>query len=142
MTNAIIGHGLVYAIEDSPAGTGTFTNVAEVIDLTPPNTMTDDVDATHFESPNKFREYIPGLIEPGDCSFRINWIPNDTTGARLMALRTSGEVLQHQVTWPNGVTWTFSAYVKGFEPDTPIDGRMTATVTCKVSGSVVEAPAA
>ena len=141
MTNAIIGYDTLYEIEDgeSPAA---FQAVAEVISITPPNEQVNDVNATHMKSPNRTMEYIAGMIEPGDCSLEINWIPNDTTGAFLLGLKNSGATRQHRITWPNGVTWTFSAYVKGFEPQSPIDDRMTATVTCKVAGSVLEAPAA
>ena len=141
-TNAMIGYGTIYEIGvDTDTPPASFTEVAEVIGITPPNSQVDDVEATHLRSPNRTREYIAGLVEPGDCSLEINWIPNDTTGQLLLGLKASGERRQHKITWPNGVTWTFTAYVKGFEPGLPTDDRMTATVTCKVAGSLIEAAA-
>lgn len=141
MTNAILGYDTLYEIHDG-ADPGTFDAIAEVIAITPPNEQADDIEATHLKSPNRTREYIAGLIEPGEMSFQINWVPNDTTGQLLLALKASGDTRQHRITWPNGVTWTFSAYIKGFEPTTPIDDRLTATITARVTGSTVEAAAA
>ena len=139
-SNALLGFGVVYEIGDDALDPPTdWIEEAEVNQITPPNTQAADVEVTHMQSPNRTREYIAGLIEPGDASFGINWIPNDTTGQLMLSLKTSGERRSHRITWPNGVTWTFRAYVKGFEPSTPMDDKMTATVTCKVSASVVEA---
>lgn len=138
MSNAIIGYDTLYEIHDG-ADPGVFEAVAEVISISPPNDQSDDIDVTHFKSPNRTREFVPGLIDPGEASFEINWIPNDTTGALILTLKNSGEKRQHRITWPNGVTWTFSGYVKGFEPSSPINDRMTAVVTIKVSSTTVEA---
>lgn len=139
MTTALLGYGATYAIDD---GAGQFVPLAEVVDITPPNQQIEDVEATHMTSPNRTREYIAGLIDPGEASLTINWVPNNATDQRLLELRDSGEALPHRITWSNGVTWTFTGYVKGFEPGAPIDDRMTAVVTLRVSGSTVVAPAA
>lgn len=138
MSNAIIGYDTAYAIHDGE-DPGAFDTIAEVISITPPNEQADDVEATHFKSANRTREYIAGLIEPGEASFDINWIPGDATATIILDLKASGDIRQHRITWPNATTWTFSGYIKGFEPQSPIDDRMTATVTIKVTSSTVEA---
>jgi Lambda phage tail tube protein, TTP len=133
-TNAMIGYSTLvyYADAESP---GTFTQVTEVIEVTPPNQAADDVDATHFTSPNRTREYIQGLIEPGEASIVLNRIPGGTAEIAIMALRDSGARRMWRFVWPNNTIWDFVAYVKGYETTSPIDDRMTATCTLKVSGS-------
>jgi predicted secreted protein len=134
MTNAMIGYTSQVFFSDT-SSPGVFTQVAEVIEITPPNAVADDVDATHFTSPNRTREYITGLIEPGEASFGMNRIPGGTTEVALMALQTSGASRLWRFIWPNGTMWEFVAYVKGYESASPIDDRMTATCTLKVAGS-------
>ncbi|MCG7520849.1 phage tail tube protein [Ruegeria sp. Ofav3-42] len=134
MTNALLGYDTAYAIHDGQ-DPGAFQDIAEVMEITPPNEQSDDVEATHYKSPGKKREYIQGLTDPGEMTFGINWIPSDATDTIIQGLKASGEKRDHRITWPNGVTWTFNGYIKGFEPTAPIDDRMTATVTVRVSGS-------
>jgi Lambda phage tail tube protein, TTP len=133
-TNAMIGYQttVFYADAESP---GIFTQVTEVIEVTPPNAVADDVDATHFTSPNRTREYIAGFIEPGEASFGVNRIPGGSLEIALMALRDSGARRMWRFVWPNNTIWDFVAYVKGHETTSPIDDRMTATYTLKVAGS-------
>ena len=133
-SKAIIGYDTAFAIHDG-GDPGSFSDVAEVMDITPPNQQADDVETTHYKSPNRTKEYTPGLIEPGEMSFGINWIPSDDTDLLLQGLKSSGAKRKMRVTWPNGVTWSWTGYIKGFEPTAPIDDRMTATVTVKVSGA-------
>lgn len=133
-TRAIIGYGTTIDVADS-SSPGIFTRVAEVIEVTPPNAQTDDVEATHFTSDNRTREYIAGLIEGGEASFGMNRIPGSVTELLLQALQTAGTKVQWLITWPNGTTWTFLGNVKGYETSSPIDDRMTATCTVKVGGA-------
>lgn len=133
-TRAIIGYltKVYYADTDSP---GLFTAIEEVIEVTPPNAVVDDVDATHFTSPNRTREYIAGLIEGGEASFGMNRIPGSVTELALQALQSSAAKRMWRFEWPNGTLWDFVAHVKGYETTSPIDDRMTATCTLKVDGS-------
>lgn len=139
MTNAIIGHGTNYAIHDG-ADPGAFVDLAEVIDIgDPPSDTVDDVEATHLKSPGRRKEYISGLIDGGDASFMLNWLPGSDTDDFIYALLASGETRQHRITWPNGVTWTFSGYIKVAKPAAPLGDRLTMAVTVKVSGETVMA---
>lgn len=117
---------------DSPAA---YFELAEVIAVTPPNQQVDDVEVTHMQSPDRTREYIPGLNEPGEASIEMNWIAGSATDEFLIGLRLSGDRRDVRITWPNLTTWTFLGHVKGYEPVTPIDDRQTVTATLKVDGA-------
>lgn len=134
MTNAMIGYTTQVFVSDANSP-GVYTQIAEVTEVTPPNAVADDVDATHYASPNRTREYITGLIEPGEASFVMNRVPGGTTELLLQGLQTSGASRIWRMVWPNGTFWEFSAYVKGYETTAPIDDRMTATCTLKVAGA-------
>lgn len=141
MTDVRIGYGSIYRIWDASLGTPAFVDIAEVISITPPGGTTDRVDATHMQSPGRRREYISGLIDSGEANFEINWVPGGPTDELLRELQTSGETVQHQIEFPNGVTCTYDAAITGFEKSLPIDDRMTATITVAPSGAEVWADA-
>lgn len=134
MTSARIGYGTLYEIWDAGAAPAAFVEVAEVINVTPGEATADRIDATHMQSPGRRREYISGLIDNGEASFEINWIPGSPTDELIRGLLASGAVVQHRITFNNDVTVTFDAAVTGFSKAIPIDDRMTATVTVAVSG--------
>lgn len=135
-TQADIGYGGLLAVETT-VGSGTYTALGEVTSITPPNESVDVIDATHMGSPNRTREFIQGLIDPGDASADLNWVPGAATEDFILAWRTAGETRSVRITAPNNTTYTFPGFVTGFSPTMPMDGKMTATLTLKVAGAVV-----
>jgi hypothetical protein len=139
-TQASIGYGSFFHISrDSEV---TWLALAEVFDITPPNDTVDEVDATHMQSPNRTREFTPGLIDPGEASFEMNFVPGSASDLLIAEIKAGGERVKCRVTYPNGVTWKFSGWVSGYEPAVPTDDKMTATVTWRVTGPTVSTPAA
>ncbi|MBB4001593.1 phage tail tube protein [Aurantimonas endophytica] len=133
-TEAMIGYLSTYAIHDG-ADPGVFTEIGEVTEITPGEESTDRVDVTHMQSPDRRREFISGLIDPGEASFTINWVPGSETDILLRELQASGDKRDHKITFPNGVTVTFEASVLTYSKSMPIDDRMTATITVAPSGA-------
>jgi predicted secreted protein len=138
MTQANIGYDTVFAIKVS----GSFVPLAEVFEVTPPEVAIDQVEVTHFKSPGRSREYIPALSDNGTASANMNYVPNSATDVLLDTLKASGDVAEMRITYPNGVTITFDAFVSGYSKSIPVADRMTAEVQFKVSGAVVMAAAA
>lgn len=130
-TNAAIGYSTTFGIKN---GGGTYDNVAEVTKVKPPNYSRDAVDATHMESPDRFREYIAGLMDAGEVSIELNYVP--ATSDVLVAAMVAGKG-NFQITMPNSVRFQFEAIVTGWETDAPLDDKMVATATFKVSGKPV-----
>jgi hypothetical protein len=141
MTNANIGYNTRFAIEDAP-GSGVFVELAEVYSVTPPENTIDQVEATHMQSPNRSKEYIAALGDNGTAQAEMNYVPNSATDVRLEGLRAAGTTLAMRITYPNGVTVTFSGFVATYAKAIPVNDRMTATAGFKVSGNVVIAAAA
>ncbi|MGE4339150.1 MAG: phage tail tube protein [Pigmentiphaga sp.] len=139
-TLASIGYGSRFEVSQDNGA--TWFEVAEVFDITPPSDTVDMIDATHMQSPDRTREFIPGLIDPGEASFEMNFLPGSTSDAKIREIKASLARVRCRLTFPNNATWTFSAQVSGYEPAVPNDDKMTATVTFRVTGSYVPAPAA
>lgn len=137
MTTATIGYGTQYAIWDAAAGPAAFVTIEEVFGVTPGAAQSDRVDATHFQSPGRRREYIAGLIDTGEASFELNWVPGNDSDVLIRTLMASGDIVEHRITFPGGATVTFDAAITGFEKEIPVDDRMTATITVAVSGEEV-----
>lgn len=134
MTDARIGYGTKYSIWDASLTTPALVEIAEVTSVTPGAAQADRIDATHMKSPGRRREYIAGLIDSGEASFEINWVPGSATDELLRGLMNSGAVIEHEIEFPNGVTVSFDAAITGYEKSIPVDDRMTATITVAVSG--------
>ncbi|WP_226578893.1 phage tail tube protein [Acuticoccus sediminis] len=132
-TNAAIGYGTLFGISDD--GGTSYDTLAEVTSVTPPGSSVDIIDATHMLSPDKVREFIEGLKDPGECSLEMNFIPGATTADGI--IRGLSGVQKLQITFPGGFKWQFDGILTGYEPEAPVDDKMTATVTFKVTSSVL-----
>jgi hypothetical protein len=138
---AEIGFGTAFGIGDGAAGSEAFPALAEVIDITPPSDSVDVIEKTHMASPDRNKEFGPGLNDGGECSFGIHFLPGVGDDARIQSIRTARELGNYRITFPGGATWTFRGFLTSYEPSVPLDDRMTAQVTFKVTGSYVAAAA-
>lgn len=126
-TNAAIGYGSSFGIHNGSA----YVDVAEVTNITWPGYARDAIDATHMASTDSFREYIAGLMDAGEATIEMNFVPSASDV--IVAAMVAG-VGMFQIEHPNGVKLQFSAVVTGYEPGMPLDDKMTASATFKVTG--------
>lgn len=140
-TEAMIGYGSIFAIDDENSPTN-YVALGEVMSITPPSETIDLIDATHMQSPDRRREFIDGLIDGGEASFEMNYIPGSASDERLNVLLNlptgTSRRRSCRITYPNGVFQTFNAILTGYEKTVPFDDKMVATVTFKVTGSVTQ----
>lgn len=144
MTTAVgIGLGAEFWLDNA---SNTLTQLSEIISVSPPNSQQDDVEATHMASPNRRREYVAGLIDDGEGTFEMNYVPGSASDILIRAAITDGDTRSYKIVLPvaDGSTWeiTGDCIVKGYERSTPIDDRMTATLTVRFTGSPAEAAGA
>lgn len=134
MSEAMIGYNSQYEISngDEPE---TWQIIGEAFNITPGEETTDRIDVTHYKSPDRRREFVAGLIDPGEATFEINWIPGNDTDEFIRDLRTAGTTRTHRITFPNGVTVSFDAIILSYSKAIPMDDKMTATITVAVSGA-------
>lgn len=135
MTNdASIGHGADFLRSDTGASGGNFGTVGEVLDITPPAISRDAVESTHMGSPEGWREFIGGLKDGGEAQIEINFAPGSATATAFLNDINADAPGYYKIVFPDATEWGFSALATGLEPGIPIDDRMTATFTVKISG--------
>ncbi len=135
-TSARIGYGTLFK-SGNGAVPEVFTTLAEVTAITPPAMARDTVDATHELSPGAWREFIAGLKDGGEVSLDLNFVPGGTAAAAMTAeLDLDGPLaaINRQIIFPDSSYFSFVGILTAFEPDAPIDDKMAASVTFKVSG--------
>lgn len=133
-TQAMIGHGSGFSIQNDNSPP-TYDLMAEITGIKPPKLSQDAVDATHNQSTDKFREFIPGLRDGGEVSFDFNFVPSGTTKTKLLAAFMGG-VKACKITFPDSpaTEWLFNAICTELEFDDRLDDKMTGSATFKVTG--------
>lgn len=120
--------------------TDTFDNISEVTSGEPPDEQVDDVEVSHWGSPDRTKEYKPGMIDAGEANVTINFNPETYEKHRLLiALKKSGAVRNMRFVSTDGMeTIDFPGYVKGIKRNMGGPGEpLTADITIKVAGAVV-----
>jgi predicted secreted protein len=142
-TLASIGHSNLFQIFDTDASPDVWVTVAEVRNITPPSFARDAQDATHTESTEAWREFIPGLKDAGEMSCELNLVPDSNTMDLILAQFDSDSLTQVRILFADGVQtgpsptcsrFTCNGIVTGFPLEAPMDDKMSATVTVKISG--------
>lgn len=120
-------------------GTGG-TAVAQIESISGPGLELDTEDVTTHDSTGGWEEVVGTILRSGEVSLDIVYDPNAAThknaAGGLLADLVSRTSQTWAITFPSSpaVSWTFTAFVTGFEPDAPHDGKLAASVTLKLTG--------
>ena len=121
--------------------TGTsWVSIGEVTDATPPSISKDTIDTTHHQTPSGVRTFMGGLVDNGEATVEVNYDVNDT-GHILLRTR-AGEANDLPLLYrfihsdTAGTIDEFSALITGFESESPMDDKVSATITLKISGVI------
>lgn len=134
MSNALQAKGTLIQREDSE-GSATYTTIPEVKDINGPNLQSSDYDATTHDTSGKFKEFKAGLIDPGEITFTLNYIPGNTFHNTLASDQSTFTERNYKMVHTNGKFWAFRAYPK-FSVSAPVDGLLSANVALRI----VQAP--
>lgn len=139
MTQAIASFGTLLKIGDG--GTPeNFTTIAEVQDISGPSLELDVEEVTSHDSPGGWEEVVGTILHGGEVEFDINFVPTatthrDQTGGLLNDMKNRTK-RNFKLVFPDAgnTTWSFSAYVVSFEPEATVDGKLSASVTLRITG--------
>jgi len=137
-TNATFGKGTLLQRETAPAS-GVYETIAECKTISGPGLEADEIDVTNQDSSGSLREYLRGLINPGEITTEVNFDPNDSThdgSTGMFADLLAGTVRNWKIVFPTTPTATlaFTAFVKSFPLTAPVDNVLSASLTLKVTG--------
>lgn len=138
MTSAIAGYGTLLKIGDG-GDPETFTTIAEVVTIGGPALGLDMIDATNHDSTGGWEEVIGGILRSGEVTFDINYIPTHAThdaSTGLIADMVARTKRNFELVFPNTdeTTFSFTALVSKFVPSAPVDNKLSASVSLKLSG--------
>lgn len=133
MTLAISSHGTLVAVQETPGS--SFTTIAELGDITPPEMMRNEHDATTQNI--NIDAYVLGVLRRGQLSIPLNFLPTDGTHDHLTGLfhlLINNTLTGYKVTFPDGTVWVMSGQVQAIKPMAPVDNKLSAAVTFRMSG--------
>jgi hypothetical protein len=135
MSDAVLGYGTLFQTSDgnSPA---VWSTVAEVVSISPPEIARDNIDLSHENGPNEWRQNMPGLTSPGEVKLEFNFVPGAATYDDLFAELSDQLVRTRRIVFPNGSVLGFSAFLTTLGSETPIDAQIKAMATFQLSGQV------
>ncbi len=133
-----LGYGVLLK-RGNAASPEVFTAIAELFNLSGPSLGLDTVETTHTQSTSAYRERIAGLLDAGEVSAEVNFLPADATqteAAGILLDMKNRTLRNWEIIWTDAgpTTWTIAAFVTSFEPSAPIEDRMTASITLTLSG--------
>jgi xanthine/CO dehydrogenase XdhC/CoxF family maturation factor len=141
MTEARIGWGgkLFLSTDNTEAN---LVQLAEVVSCTFPQDQADEVEVTHLLSPGRRKEFKAGLIDGGDVTVQLNYVPLGATDLLLVAARTTGDTRKVRFEIPDDsgtgtidANVTTQAFVKRYAPDNMEPGsKITATLILRITG--------
>lgn len=98
----------------------------------------DTIDVTSHDSTGAWREFVAGLIDGGEITLDLIFDPDNTGHANLRTDLTARTSNTYDVRFvdPTPQIWSFTGFVTGFQPESPVDGDLTAAVTVKSTGAI------
>lgn len=135
------GTGVVTAAAEAPLASGVdelYTSVAEIINISGPSESMDTIEATHMTSPGARREYIASLLDAGEVSGEMNFLPGDANQQGFRDDLNNRVRRRWQIVYTDEslTTYEFNAFVTSNEPSANVDDKLTASFTLKVTGEV------
>ncbi len=138
MTSAISSFGTLIKKGDG-GSPESFTTIAELLDIEGPELGLDTEDVTSHSSTDGWAEHIGTILNAGEVSFEVNYVPtnathNATTG--LIKDMTARTKRNFQLVFPDSgnTTWSFTALITSVGPTAPVRGALRGSIGLKLTG--------
>lgn len=143
MTEARIGWGGKLYLSTDNTEANLF-QLQEVRECNFPQDEADEAEATHLLSPGRRKEFIAGLIDGGEFTATLNYVPGGATDLALTDAKETGTTRKIRIVIPDdsgtgAADWNHvtSVFVKRYAPDSMTPGEViTATATFRVTGAL------
>jgi len=118
-------------------GTGTTISFstgffAEILSVSGPNATRVSIPTSHMGT-SAAHTFVPGdLTDWGEMTVELAFDPSVTP-----PIASAAESIVINFPDSDTSTWTFTGFMTGFSPSTPLEERATASCTIKVTGAVV-----
>lgn len=115
-------------------GTSGFT--AQVLEVGWSGIEREAVDSTHMGTTTA-RSFIPSsLYDPGEIEMEVAFDGDDAPPISAAAETITVEFAKKASGSTNGAQWAATGFLTGVEVTAPLEDKMTATLTIKLSGEI------
>lgn len=127
--------------------TGVLTEILEVTEVGFPEDTVDEIEVTTLKAPGRRKMFIPGLIDGGSFTVKMNYTGNSAADVLCLAAKNDGVTRSWEIHIPNALgvihrKFAGDGYVSGYALDALTPGSAkTATLTVRVTGAVTEGAA-
>lgn len=120
----------------------TFTAIAEIQKISVDGMNGASIDVSNMDSPNGWREFIPGLVDGGTVKIEMNLIPAEVTKliADFRAKKNYRFVLPTGISTVTNNGFYFSGFLESHSLDVPFDSQVTQNATFKITGKPTYVP--
>lgn len=114
------------------------TTIGQVFNIQGPGATTETLDVSDHDTTDAWREFVASFIDGGELTAEIHYDPALASHRLLYSLQHARSVDAWSIVFPNteATTPTFNALVTNVEPGAPADGKLTLSLSLKISGSV------
>ena len=127
-------------LQRATASGGPFTDVGEVVSIGGPSVDVSVVEVTHLASPSRAKEFIAGLIDPGEFEFEANFLKADFN--TLWGDCVAGTSRWFKVIFSDTSSFLVNGFFKTLKPNTAGNDRHMYTASIKITGLPTYTPAA
>ena len=142
MSAGILGHGATLTVDATTNFTaGSLTTIGDITSMGGPDHARDSIDKSTMDSTNKWREFIPGMLDGGEVSVDLNYDGAAAGEAsKLNAYLTNATqywriTLYDHTTASNRSRITFAGFMTKLGHAIPFDDKVTQSMTLKVDGA-------
>lgn len=132
MSDGTHGHGTT--LTGDTAGV-----IGNIISMTGPNQTRDSIDKSTMDSTSKHREFMPGMIDPGELTFEINYDGTSVATANRLNTALSDATPEEWTILFAGSessygSWACDGFVTALGFGNSFDDKITQSVTIKFTG--------
>lgn len=135
-SNARFGYGTLVKMGDGGVPE-TFTAIAELRgEIAFDGMESEEIDVTtHNNAINgRFREKLPGLIDPGNLTFEVNYVAVDATHLAVRAAWLAQTKKNFQILSPQNDLVTVAGYIMSMPIKYPTDDSINASIKIMLTG--------
>lgn len=113
--------------------------IGELTDIGGPSISVDEVDVTHHQSADAYREFVAGVIDAGELSLEGNLTQSNaelikTAIDNRAVIDFSVQFPKHLDTTWKATVWDFGAVPTAWEQSAPFEDKLSFSGTVKITG--------
>lgn len=133
--SAILGHGTTLQYHNGSA----YVDIGAVTEIQWSGAERDIIDVSAMDDATMVRNYIGGRVDPGEITFSVNQLANDTdhdfVRDQLLDAVVNEALDQYKLIFSTSdVTWSFTGVLKSYETDFTDEDIVKSSITIKISG--------